>query len=253
MSHRLDEVFDLCDRATVFRDGRHVVTPTTADLTTADLCATWSAATCPCSRRRTPRSGDVLLEVEGLTRIGVFNDITFSVRAGEIVGFAGLVGAGRTEVARVLFGIDRRDAGEIRLAGTPVDFTSPSDAMTAGHRLPARGPPPGRARPRLLDRAERDAADPAASVPAAPPARLDRTRGGRRAHAPVQGADDRRRPAGERAVGRQPAEGRAREVARVGAPRPHPRRADAGHRHRGQGRGPPDHLASSPRRGWRSS
>ena len=61
--------------------------------------------------------GDVLLEVDGLTRAGEFRDIDFSVRAGEIVGFAGLVGAGRTEVARVLFGIDQRDAGEIRLGG----------------------------------------------------------------------------------------------------------------------------------------
>jgi len=76
--------------------------------------------------------GDVLLEVEGLSRAGSFRDVSFTVRSGEIVGFAGLVGAGRTEVARVLFGIDRRDAGEIRLGGTSVDFTSPSAAMTAG-------------------------------------------------------------------------------------------------------------------------
>jgi rhamnose transport system ATP-binding protein len=76
--------------------------------------------------------GEVLLEVDGLTRAGVFRHIGFSVRAGEIVGFAGLVGAGRTEVARVLFGIDQRDAGEIRLRRTPVSFASPSDAMHAG-------------------------------------------------------------------------------------------------------------------------
>jgi len=76
--------------------------------------------------------GDVLLEVKDLTRVGVFRDVGFSVRAGEIVGFAGLVGAGRTEVARVLFGIDRRDDGEIRLGGSLVDFASPSAAMHAG-------------------------------------------------------------------------------------------------------------------------
>ena len=62
--------------------------------------------------------GEVLLEVDGLTRVGVFRDVSFEVRAGEIVGFAGLVGAGRTEVARVLFGIDQRDGGEIRLDGS---------------------------------------------------------------------------------------------------------------------------------------
>ena len=76
--------------------------------------------------------GEVLLEVDGLTKSGSFRDVSFAVRAGEIVGFAGLVGAGRTEVARVLFGIDQRDAGEIRLGGTPVTFGSPSAAMTAG-------------------------------------------------------------------------------------------------------------------------
>jgi rhamnose transport system ATP-binding protein len=76
--------------------------------------------------------GDVLLEVDGLTRVGLFRDIGFTVRAGEIVGFAGLVGAGRTEVARVLFGIDQRDAGTIRLGGDTVDFPSPSAAMHAG-------------------------------------------------------------------------------------------------------------------------
>jgi rhamnose transport system ATP-binding protein len=76
--------------------------------------------------------GDVLLEVSGLARVGVFRDIGFSVRAGEIVGMAGLVGAGRTEVARVLFGVDQRDGGEIRLGGRAVTFASPSAAMHAG-------------------------------------------------------------------------------------------------------------------------
>ena len=67
-----------------------------------------------------------------LTRSGVFRDISFSVRAGEIVGFAGLVGAGRTEIARVLFGIDQRDSGEIRLGGDVGQLRQPSAAMTAG-------------------------------------------------------------------------------------------------------------------------
>ncbi|MEA2607051.1 MAG: rhamnose transport system ATP-binding protein, partial [Chloroflexota bacterium] len=67
-----------------------------------------------------------------LTKVGSFRDVSFAVRSGEIVGFAGLVGAGRTEVARVLFGIDRRDAGVVRLGGVPVAFGSPSAALTAG-------------------------------------------------------------------------------------------------------------------------
>ncbi len=76
--------------------------------------------------------GEVLLKVDGLTRGTAFRDVTFEVRAGEILGLAGLVGAGRTEVAQVLFGIDRRDAGRIELAGREVTFDSPSAALRAG-------------------------------------------------------------------------------------------------------------------------
>ena len=132
VSHRLDEVFALCERATVFRDGRHVVTMATSDLTTADLVRHMVGRAISLFPKVETPIGDVLLEVEGLTKADSFRDVSFAVRSGEIVGFAGLVGAGRTEVARVLFGIDRRDAGEIRLGGTAVSFTSPSAAMTAG-------------------------------------------------------------------------------------------------------------------------
>jgi rhamnose transport system ATP-binding protein len=132
VSHRLDEVFALCDRATVFRDGRHVITTATADLTTADLVRHMVGRAVTLFPKVETPVGDVLLEVTGLGRVGVFDDVSFSVRAGEIVGFAGLVGAGRTEVARVLFGIDRPDSGAIRLDGAPVSFSSPSAAMHAG-------------------------------------------------------------------------------------------------------------------------
>jgi rhamnose transport system ATP-binding protein len=132
VSHRLDEVFALCDRATVFRDGRHVVTLPTSALTTADLVRHMVGRAVSLFPKVETPIGDVLLEVEGLSRAGSFRNVSFTVRSGEIVGFAGLVGAGRTEVARVLFGIDRREAGEIRLGGTSVAFTSPSAAMTAG-------------------------------------------------------------------------------------------------------------------------
>ena len=132
VSHRLVEVFDLCDRATVFRDGRHVVTTATSELTTADLVRHMVGRTVSLFPKVETPIGDVLLEVRGLTKVGVFRDVGFSVSAGEIVGFAGLVGAGRTEVARVLFGIDQPDGGEIRLGGLPVSFASPSEAMHAG-------------------------------------------------------------------------------------------------------------------------
>jgi rhamnose transport system ATP-binding protein len=132
VSHRLDEVFALCDRATVFRDGRHVVTAATAGLTTADLIRHMVGRTVSLFPKVDNPIGDVLLEVRRLTRVGVFRDISFAVRAGEILGLAGLVGAGRTEVARVLFGIDRRDSGEVLLDGKPVDYSSPSAAMNGG-------------------------------------------------------------------------------------------------------------------------
>ena len=132
VSHRLDEVFELCDRVTVSRDGKHVVTTTTASLTTADLVRHMVGRAVSLFPKVDTPVGEVLIEVEGLSRAGAFRDVSFSVRAGEIVGFAGLVGAGRTEVARVLFGIDQRDAGVVRIAGKPVDFASPSEAMHAG-------------------------------------------------------------------------------------------------------------------------
>jgi len=132
VSHRLDEVFQLCDTATVFRDGRKVVTSTTAALTTADLVRHMVGRAVTLFPKAEVAAGDLLLEVEGLSRSGAFRDVTFSVHEGEIVGLAGLVGAGRTEIARVLFGIDRREAGRVRLGGAEVAFASPSEAMAAG-------------------------------------------------------------------------------------------------------------------------
>ena len=132
VSHRLEEVFELCDRATVLRDGRHIITAPTSQLTAGDLVRYMVGRAVSLFPRSTARIGDMLLDVRGLTRVGAFRDITFSVRAGEIVGLAGLVGAGRTEVARVLFGLDRADAGEVLFDGKRVSFHSPSAALRAG-------------------------------------------------------------------------------------------------------------------------
>jgi ABC-type sugar transport system ATPase subunit len=116
----------------VLRDGRNVVSAPTAELTTADLIRHMVGRAVTLFPKVESPVGAVLLDVRGLTRAGVFEDVTFSVRGGEIVGFAGLVGAGRTEVARVLFGIDQRDAGVVRLGDGEVAFASPSEAMAAG-------------------------------------------------------------------------------------------------------------------------
>jgi rhamnose transport system ATP-binding protein len=132
VSHRLDEVFDLCDSATVFRDGRHVVTAKTSSMTPGDLVRYMVGRSVSLFPKVESPVGDVVLEVAHLTRGRAFNDITFDVRAGEIVGLAGLVGAGRTEVARVLFGIDRADSGQVVLGGKTVSFSAPPDALAAG-------------------------------------------------------------------------------------------------------------------------
>ena len=132
VSHRLDEVFRLSDRATVFRDGRHVITAATRDLTTADLVRHMVGRAVALFPKAEAAIGKILLEVRGLTRAGEFHDVSFTVRSGEILGLAGLVGAGRTEIARVLFGISRPTAGEVLLDNRPVHFGTPSAALRAG-------------------------------------------------------------------------------------------------------------------------
>ena len=132
VSHRLEEVFTLCDTATVFRDGRHVITAPTSGLTTATLVRHMVGRAVSLFPKVESPIGEVCLEVRGLSRGHAFRDVSFSVRRGEIVGFAGLVGAGRTEVARVIFGVDRRDAGDVVLDGADVRFATPSEALHAG-------------------------------------------------------------------------------------------------------------------------
>ncbi len=132
VSHRLEEVFALCDRATVFRDGRHVVTAVTTELTTDTLVRHMVGREVVLFPKEAGTPGDEVLAVRDLSDANAFREVSFSVRAGEIVGLAGLVGAGRTEIARVLFGIEPRVTGEVRVEGLPVNFRSPSDALAAG-------------------------------------------------------------------------------------------------------------------------
>jgi rhamnose transport system ATP-binding protein len=133
ISHRLEEVFGICQRVTVMRDGRQVLTSMLDGLTADDLVRAMVGRNLDeraADERHAP--GEHVLEVRRLTREGVFTDVSFGVRAGEIVALSGLVGAGRSEVARAIFGIDSYDAGSVTVHGRPLRKSSPTSAMTAG-------------------------------------------------------------------------------------------------------------------------
>jgi len=136
ISHRFDEIFALCDTITVMRDGSYVSTDAVADVTSSEIVNRMVGRDVEQLFPKTDGDvGEVLLQVEHLTRAGVFDDVSFSVRAGEIVGFAGLVGAGRTEVLRAVFGVDAYDAGSVLFLGRPLPKRNPRAAIRAGMGL----------------------------------------------------------------------------------------------------------------------
>ena len=133
ISHRLEEVFTICDTVTVMRDGAVVHDARMADMTPDEMVRRMvGRELSTLFPKQDADVGEVVLRVDGLTREGVFFDIGFEVRAGEIVALAGLVGAGRSEVARAIFGIDRPDGGHIEVDGRSLKAGSPSAAMAAG-------------------------------------------------------------------------------------------------------------------------
>jgi inositol transport system ATP-binding protein len=142
VTHRLEEVFRLCDRFTVLRDGRYVGAGQVADVTVDAIIRMMVGREVGAlyGQRPIPERGPVALEVEGLTRRRSARDphaielvdVSLKAHKGEILGLAGLVGAGRTETARAIFGADAFDSGEIRIDGRKVDFSGPHDAMLAG-------------------------------------------------------------------------------------------------------------------------
>jgi len=133
ISHRLDEVFSICDTATVMRDGAVVHDAPIADMTPDQMVRRMVGreltALYP---KQDTQVGDTVLSVHRLTREGVFSDVSFDVRAGEVVALAGLVGAGRSEVARAIFGVDRPDAGHVEVDGERLAPGRPLAAMRAG-------------------------------------------------------------------------------------------------------------------------
>ena len=132
VSHKIDEVVRIADRITVLRDGKYVGTVDTAQATEQLIVSMMVGRELDRSAISVPENlGDVLLDVRNLTGER-FRDVSFTIRQGEIVGFSGLVGAGRSEVARAIFGADRFTGGEIHFTGQPVRFKSPQDAIRAG-------------------------------------------------------------------------------------------------------------------------
>jgi rhamnose transport system ATP-binding protein len=133
ISHRLEEIGAIADTVTVLRDGQHIATRPAAQLPRAELIRLMVGRSLDQLFPKEPAEiGDVVLRAEKLGRRGVFANVSFELRRGEIVGLAGFVGAGRTEVARAVFGIDRLDAGRLTIEGRPFVPRSPRAALRRG-------------------------------------------------------------------------------------------------------------------------
>ncbi|WP_262298061.1 sugar ABC transporter ATP-binding protein [Microvirga sesbaniae] len=134
ISHKMDELKEISDRVTVMRDGEYVGTVPTAAASVDTIISMMVGRSLTEEKTEVPdlSSHDVVLEVRNLRRSNVIQDVSFKLRKGEILGFAGLMGAGRTEVARAIFGADPLDGGEILIRGRPVTIRSPQDAVRLG-------------------------------------------------------------------------------------------------------------------------
>ncbi len=132
VSHRLNEVFRLCDSITVLKDGKHVVTKPTKDFTEESLVQSMIGRDLDLATRSHASAGEMALQVEGLSSDGKFNDISLEVREGEILGIAGLVGSGRTEVLEAIFGLDGSAFGRIAVCGKQVRIRDPRMALKLG-------------------------------------------------------------------------------------------------------------------------
>lgn len=133
ISHKFEEIFEICDRVTVLRDGCYISTCECRDISKDDLIKMVAGRSILRTGYRTGgKTGKKVLEVINLNNPGVFEDVTFSVREGEVLGFSGLMGAGRTEIMRAVYGLDKAVSGEILLDGEKVQIHSPKDAAEKG-------------------------------------------------------------------------------------------------------------------------
>ena len=133
ISHRLEELFEIADRVTVLRDGAYVDTKLMKDVTRDGLIRMMVGRTITnLFPKQDVKAGDMVLKVENFSRGGSFQDVSFELRKGEILGMAGLVGAGRTNVARAIFGVEPATSGRILINGREVAITSPQQAIDLG-------------------------------------------------------------------------------------------------------------------------
>ena len=134
ISHKLEEIAELCEWVTILRDGKIIDTGSISDFTKDEMISKMIGReiTNKFPRRDVRPGKKEILKVEGLSRHGVITDISFTLREGEVLGLAGLVGAGRTEIARAVTGIDYVDTGKIYVEGRHVRINNPKDALKAG-------------------------------------------------------------------------------------------------------------------------
>ncbi|MCM2533340.1 sugar ABC transporter ATP-binding protein [Neobacillus pocheonensis] len=132
VSHRLEEVFELADMITVFRDGKLVSSATKKEITPNNIVRLMVGRDVSLERTRKPKLGKKVLEVRNLTRTGAIENVSFDLHEGEILGLGGLVGAGRTEIFRCLFGVDPINDGEIIINGKSTKIKDPQDAIKHG-------------------------------------------------------------------------------------------------------------------------
>ena len=156
ISHRMEEVYRIADRITILRDGRNLLTQRLTDVTPEQIVegiVGQQIEGMAYQERSSSAEREVLLEASGLTAGSRVQNVSFTLHRGEIIGLAGLMGSGRTELARCLFGIDKLDSGEIRVRGERVDLSDPRQAIKAGLALI---PEDRRAQGLVLDHSVRD-------------------------------------------------------------------------------------------------
>lgn len=135
ITHKLEEVLEMADRITVLRDGKGIGTLNVKDADIPTIVKMMVGREIAILPKTSGEAGNIILEVKGISKKGALKDISFDLRKGEILGIAGMVGAGRTELARAIFGIDKKDSGQIFIDGTEVKINNPRDALRLGMGL----------------------------------------------------------------------------------------------------------------------